>query len=206
MCRQDRLVAAPLAGADVADQVDESQSFFGGRGCREVFREDAAGLRIGPVVAAGTRRDEATGQVDYINTSIGVATASLFMIEASMHVPPGYATSPDRFPVLYMPDGGMAEDFPHVVGAVDVSIKNGIIRPLLVVGIGCLQTLLERGNKKDWFESTEIVTLAGVGAVPLALSLARTLRTLAAPFAPLTGPALSALAASTARSASLSTA
>jgi mycofactocin system FadH/OYE family oxidoreductase 2 len=34
---------------------------------------------------------EATGDVDYINTSIGVATASLFMIEASMHVPPGYA-------------------------------------------------------------------------------------------------------------------
>ncbi len=34
---------------------------------------------------------EATGTVDYINTSIGVATASLFMIEASMHVPPGYA-------------------------------------------------------------------------------------------------------------------
>ena len=34
---------------------------------------------------------EATGRVDYINTSIGVATATLFMIEASMHVPPGYA-------------------------------------------------------------------------------------------------------------------
>jgi 2,4-dienoyl-CoA reductase (NADPH2) len=34
---------------------------------------------------------EGTGHVDYINTSIGVATASLFMIEASMHVPPGYA-------------------------------------------------------------------------------------------------------------------
>jgi 2,4-dienoyl-CoA reductase (NADPH2) len=28
---------------------------------------------------------------DYLNTSIGVATASLFMIEASMQVPPGYA-------------------------------------------------------------------------------------------------------------------
>ncbi|HEX9259799.1 MAG TPA: mycofactocin system FadH/OYE family oxidoreductase 2 [Acidimicrobiales bacterium] len=37
------------------------------------------------------RMVEATGQADYINTSIGVATASLFMIEASMHVPPGYA-------------------------------------------------------------------------------------------------------------------
>ena len=34
---------------------------------------------------------EATHQVDYINTSIGVATASLFMIEASMHIPPSYA-------------------------------------------------------------------------------------------------------------------
>ena len=34
---------------------------------------------------------EATGQVDYINTSIGVATATLFMIEASMAIPPGYA-------------------------------------------------------------------------------------------------------------------
>jgi len=34
---------------------------------------------------------EAGGAVDYINTSIGVATASLHMIEGSMHVPPGYA-------------------------------------------------------------------------------------------------------------------
>ncbi len=35
---------------------------------------------------------EAQGCTDYINTSIGVATATLFMIEASMHVPPGYAS------------------------------------------------------------------------------------------------------------------
>ncbi|GAA5158737.1 MULTISPECIES: mycofactocin system FadH/OYE family oxidoreductase 2 [Amycolatopsis] len=34
---------------------------------------------------------EATGKVDYINTSIGVATSTLFMIEASMAIPPGYA-------------------------------------------------------------------------------------------------------------------
>jgi 2,4-dienoyl-CoA reductase (NADPH2) len=37
------------------------------------------------------RMVEATGQVDYVNTSIGVATATLYMIEASMQVPPGYA-------------------------------------------------------------------------------------------------------------------
>jgi mycofactocin system FadH/OYE family oxidoreductase 2 len=37
------------------------------------------------------RMVEATGKVDYINTSIGVATSTLYMIEASMAVPPGYA-------------------------------------------------------------------------------------------------------------------
>ncbi|OZM71662.1 mycofactocin system FadH/OYE family oxidoreductase 2 [Amycolatopsis antarctica] len=37
------------------------------------------------------RMVEATGKADYINTSIGVATATLYMIEASMHIPPGYA-------------------------------------------------------------------------------------------------------------------
>ncbi|MFJ9522965.1 mycofactocin system FadH/OYE family oxidoreductase 2 [Kitasatospora sp. NPDC101801] len=34
---------------------------------------------------------EASGQVDYINTSIGVATSTLYLIEASMAVPAGYA-------------------------------------------------------------------------------------------------------------------
>jgi mycofactocin system FadH/OYE family oxidoreductase 2 len=62
----------------------------------------ALGVRIcgDELIEEGTTIDDAveiariverTGQVDYVNTSIGVATASLFMIEASMHVPPGYA-------------------------------------------------------------------------------------------------------------------
>jgi len=53
----------------------------------------------------------------------------------NVYVPPDYAKSATPYPVLYMPDGGMAEDFPHVVGSVDVSIKNGVIRPVIVVGI-----------------------------------------------------------------------
>lgn len=53
----------------------------------------------------------------------------------NVYVPPGYADAKDRYPVLFMPDGGMAEDFPHVVGSVDVSIKNAVIRPLIVVGV-----------------------------------------------------------------------
>jgi mycofactocin system FadH/OYE family oxidoreductase 2 len=48
------------------------------------------GTTIDDAVAVA-RMVEATGKVDYINTSIGVATATLYMIEASMQVPPGYA-------------------------------------------------------------------------------------------------------------------
>ena len=48
------------------------------------------GTTIDDAVAVA-RMVEATGQVDYINTSIGVATATLYMIEASMQIPPGYA-------------------------------------------------------------------------------------------------------------------
>ena len=48
------------------------------------------GTTIDDAVAVA-RMVAAQGAVDYINTSIGVATATLYMIEASMHVPPGYA-------------------------------------------------------------------------------------------------------------------
>ena len=48
------------------------------------------GTRIQEAVAVA-RLVEAQGKIDYINTSIGVATATLFMIEASMHVPANYA-------------------------------------------------------------------------------------------------------------------
>lgn len=38
-------------------------------------------------------------------------------------------------PVLYMPDGGLAEDFLHVAGLVQVLTGNGTMRPFLLVGI-----------------------------------------------------------------------
>ena len=38
-------------------------------------------------------------------------------------------------PVLYMPDGGIAEDFLHVAGLLQISTLNGTMRPFLLVGI-----------------------------------------------------------------------
>jgi len=61
---------------------------LGVRICGDELIEGGTG--IDDAVAVATMVD-ATGQVDYINTSIGVATATLYMIEASMQVPPGYA-------------------------------------------------------------------------------------------------------------------
>lgn len=40
-----------------------------------------------------------------------------------------------RFGVLYMPDGGIHEDFPHIVATVQSLLKEGAIPPMLVVGI-----------------------------------------------------------------------
>lgn len=48
----------------------------------------------------------------------------------------GWAATPDTpLPVLYMPDGGIGEDFLHVAGLLQVSVGNGTMRPFLLVGI-----------------------------------------------------------------------
>ncbi|WP_077404841.1 alpha/beta hydrolase-fold protein [Janthinobacterium sp. LM6] len=45
-------------------------------------------------------------------------------------------TPPDApLPVLYMPDGGVAEDFLHVAGLLQVSVANGTMRPFMLVGM-----------------------------------------------------------------------
>lgn len=54
----------------------------------------------------------------------------------NVYLPPGFKESADtRLPVLYMLDGGLAEDFLHVAGLVQVSVGNGTMRPFLLVGI-----------------------------------------------------------------------
>ena len=54
----------------------------------------------------------------------------------NVHVPAGYGAAVEqRLPVLYMPDGGLDEDFPHVVRTVDSLIASGAIRSVIVVGI-----------------------------------------------------------------------
>lgn len=49
--------------------------------------------------------------------------------------PPGYETGRDSFPVLYMPDGGINEDFVHVSGTLSTLIILKKIPPVILVGI-----------------------------------------------------------------------
>jgi predicted alpha/beta superfamily hydrolase len=53
----------------------------------------------------------------------------------NVYLPPIYGDSSARLPVLYMPDGGLREDFIHVAGLVQVSVGNGTMRPFILVGI-----------------------------------------------------------------------
>ncbi len=53
----------------------------------------------------------------------------------NVYVPPGFEGGAAALPVLYMPDGGMAEDFLHVAGLLQVSVANNTMRPFLLVGI-----------------------------------------------------------------------
>lgn len=48
-------------------------------------------------------------------------------------VPNGYDTL--SLPVLYMPDGGIDEDFPHIANTLEKLIQEGKIKPILLVGI-----------------------------------------------------------------------
>jgi DHA2 family multidrug resistance protein len=48
---------------------------------------------------------------------------------------------------------------------------------LLVIGIACLQVMLDKGERLDWFDSHFIRTLAAIGCVGLMLFIIRELRT-----------------------------
>jgi len=87
-------------------------------GSREIYPEPPSTQRLATIGKTDTIYSKILGETRVIN----------------VYMPPEYSPK-TKYPVLYMPDGGMAEDFPHIVGSVDVSIKNGIIRPLIVVGV-----------------------------------------------------------------------
>ena len=53
----------------------------------------------------------------------------------TVYLPADYDKTAQRYPVLYLLDGGIKEDFHHITGIVQVSVANGLMDPILVIGI-----------------------------------------------------------------------
>ena len=91
-----------------------------------------AGVTASSLSAQQASRDSAPAHASLTIVSVALHEAR----RINVHLPADYhAGDTRRFPVLYMPDGGMDEDFPHVVKTVDSLAALGAIRPVIVVGI-----------------------------------------------------------------------
>ena len=95
-----------------------------------------------------------------------IASASLGEVRRiNVYMPPGYADSSSApLPVLYMPDGGMAEDFLHVAGLVQVSVGNGTMRPFLLVGIENTERRRDMTGPTEIAEDRKIAVRVGGSA------------------------------------------
>ena len=74
-------------------------------------------------------------------------------------------TPPDApLPVLYMPDGGVAEDFLHVAGLLQVSVANGTMRPFMLVGMQNTQRRRDLTGPTENAEDRKIAPVVGGAA------------------------------------------
>ncbi len=74
-------------------------------------------------------------------------------------------TPPDApLPVLYMPDGGVAEDFLHVAGLLQVSVANGTMRPFMLVGMQNTQRRRDLTGQTENAEDRKIAPVVGGAA------------------------------------------
>jgi predicted alpha/beta superfamily hydrolase len=79
----------------------------------------------------------------------------------NVYLPPGYRRGREHYPVLYMPDGGIAEDFLHVMGTVDVSIRNQVVRPMIIIGIENTERRRDLTGPTDVAEDRKIAPRVG---------------------------------------------
>jgi predicted alpha/beta superfamily hydrolase len=83
----------------------------------------------------------------------------------NVYLPAAYAARPGaRLPVLYLLDGGTAEDFLHVAGLVQVSAANGTMRPFVLVGIENTQRRRDLTGPTDSASDKKIAPRVGGSA------------------------------------------
>ena len=75
--------------------------------------------------------------------------------------PPKYANSTEKFPVLYMADGGLKEDFPHIANTLSELIAAKKIPPMILVGIENTQRRKDLTGNTEISEDKKIVAVVG---------------------------------------------
>lgn len=75
--------------------------------------------------------------------------------------PPEYSVPTDSFPVLYMPDGGIKEDFPHIANTLAELIKAKKIPPIMLVGIENTERRRDLTGPTEIAEDKKIAPIVG---------------------------------------------
>jgi mycofactocin system FadH/OYE family oxidoreductase 2 len=141
----------------------------------------AHGIGIDEAVATARRLRDG-GRVDYLNTAIGVATSTLYLVEASLRFAPGYALSIPaalkRAVDLPVVGVGRFTEPAHaeaalVAGECDLVgvVRGQIAEPAFASGpvracVGCNQECVGRVGRNRWLGCT-VNPRAGREAVPL---------------------------------------
>lgn len=75
--------------------------------------------------------------------------------------PENYAKNSDSLPVMYMADGGIKEDFPHIANTFSKLIKSGKIPPFILVGIENTQRRRDLSGFTEVEKDKEIAPVVG---------------------------------------------
>ena len=67
--------------------------------------------------------------------------------EINVWLPPSYAKGDQRYPVLYVIDGGLEQDFHHISGLAQLATINGAYAELIVVGVATKNRVAELTTK-----------------------------------------------------------
>lgn len=75
--------------------------------------------------------------------------------------PPNYNSKSDSFPVLYMPDGGLKEDFPHFANTLAKLVESKTIPPIILVGIENTERKRDLTGPTEVAKDKEIAPVVG---------------------------------------------
>ncbi len=82
--------------------------------------------------------------------------------------PPGYAQGTEPLMVMYMPDGGIGEDFPHIANTLSALIQSKRIPPMILVGIENTQRRRDLTGPTEVEKDKKIAPVVGGSAAFMA--------------------------------------